>query len=164
MGHLRRSVSETCQTCEWVLSHIWMSHVTHMNESCHTYEWVMSHIWMSHVTNDSSRDPFVTHSWLIHDSFVTHSWLTCDSPVTHPWLNYDSLWMSHLRRSVSESQIIRDSFVTHSWLIVNESSAETCEQIIPLLRLIHRKWHNESNRNSFVTHSWLIRDSFVTCT
>ena len=21
-----------------------------MNESCHTYEWVMSHIWMSHVT------------------------------------------------------------------------------------------------------------------
>jgi len=27
-----------------------MSHVTHTNESCHTYEWVMSHIWMSHVT------------------------------------------------------------------------------------------------------------------
>jgi len=26
------------------------SHVTHMNESCHTYDWVMSHIWMSHVT------------------------------------------------------------------------------------------------------------------
>ena len=26
-------------------------HVTHMNESCHTYEWVMSHIWMSHVTH-----------------------------------------------------------------------------------------------------------------
>ena len=29
---------------EWVMSHIWMSHVTHMNESCHTCEWVMSHI------------------------------------------------------------------------------------------------------------------------
>jgi len=26
-------------TYEWVTSHIWMSHVTHMNESCHTYEW-----------------------------------------------------------------------------------------------------------------------------
>ena len=36
---------------ERVMSHIWMSHVTHMNESCHTYGWVMSHIWMSHVTH-----------------------------------------------------------------------------------------------------------------
>jgi len=25
------------------MSHIWMSHVTHINESCRTYEWVMSH-------------------------------------------------------------------------------------------------------------------------
>jgi len=52
-------------TYEWVMSHIWMCHGTHMNESCHTYKWflelrfadswVMAHIWMSHVThtNDS---------------------------------------------------------------------------------------------------------------
>ena len=33
------------------VSHIWMSHVAHMNESCHTYEWVMSHTWMSHVSH-----------------------------------------------------------------------------------------------------------------
>jgi len=46
---------------EWVMSHIWKSHVTRMNghvtqmnESCHTYEWVMSHIWMSHV-KDAKR-------------------------------------------------------------------------------------------------------------
>ena len=32
-------------------SYIWMSHVAHMNESCPTYEWVMSHICMSHVTH-----------------------------------------------------------------------------------------------------------------
>ena len=37
-------------TYEWVMSHIWMSHVTHMNELCHTYGWVMSHIWMRHIT------------------------------------------------------------------------------------------------------------------
>jgi len=37
--------------CEWVMSHIWMSHVTHMNESWHIYEWVMSQIWISHVTH-----------------------------------------------------------------------------------------------------------------
>ena len=32
--------------CWLVKSHIWMSHVTHMNESCQTYEWVVSHIWI----------------------------------------------------------------------------------------------------------------------
>ena len=39
-------MNESCHTYEWVMSHIWMSHVTHMNESRHTYEWVMSHIWV----------------------------------------------------------------------------------------------------------------------
>ena len=32
------------------MSHMWISHVTHVNESCHTCGWVMSHMWMSHVT------------------------------------------------------------------------------------------------------------------
>jgi len=33
-----------CHIYEWVMSRIWMSHVTYMNESCHIYERVMSHI------------------------------------------------------------------------------------------------------------------------
>jgi len=67
---------------ECVVSHTWVSHVTHMNKSSHTYEWVshtyewvmshlneschtyasvMSHIWMSQVThiNQSSH----TYEW-----------------------------------------------------------------------------------------------------
>jgi len=30
----------------WVshVTHVWVSHITHINESCQTYEWVMSHI------------------------------------------------------------------------------------------------------------------------
>jgi len=53
--------NESCQTYEWVMSHIVVSHVTHMNYSicayggvmshinewCHAYEWVMSYIWRS---------------------------------------------------------------------------------------------------------------------
>jgi len=38
-------------------SHIWMSHVTHMNESCHTYEWVMSqhdNTWYTIIYNDDT--------------------------------------------------------------------------------------------------------------
>jgi len=55
MSHVRSHVAhihEPCHMCEWVTSHIWMSHVTHMwvrhvtymNESRHIYERVMSHI------------------------------------------------------------------------------------------------------------------------
>jgi len=33
-------MNESCHTYEWVMSHVWMSHVTRMNESCHTYECV----------------------------------------------------------------------------------------------------------------------------
>jgi len=35
---------------EWVMSHVWVSHVTHMCEPRHTYQWVMSHVSISHVT------------------------------------------------------------------------------------------------------------------
>jgi len=36
---------------EWVMSHMWRSHGTHMSESCHTNECVMKHIWVSRVTH-----------------------------------------------------------------------------------------------------------------
>jgi len=51
----------------WAMSHIWMSHVAHMNESCHTYEWAMSHIWMSHVTH--MNEPCHTYEWA-----MSHIW------------------------------------------------------------------------------------------
>ena len=55
-------------TYEWVLAHVWMSHVIHMNESCHMHEWVMSHIWMSRVTHmNESRRPYVrVQKWYVH--------------------------------------------------------------------------------------------------
>jgi len=65
----------SCQayhTYEWVMSHIWMSHVTHgmshvthIDASCHTYEWVMSHIWMSHITH-------MNESWMSHGCVMSH--------------------------------------------------------------------------------------------
>ena len=62
-------INESRHTYEWVMSHTWMSRVTHMQqwanmneswqalqrllttESRHTYKWVMSHIFMSRVTH-----------------------------------------------------------------------------------------------------------------
>jgi len=34
----------------YLMSHMWMSHGTHVNKSWHICEWVMAHVWMSHGT------------------------------------------------------------------------------------------------------------------
>ena len=71
--HMNESVShmkELRHTYEGVASHIWTSHVTHMNESCHTYEWVMSHLWLSHVSH-------------MNESCNTYEWV-----MSHIWTSY----------------------------------------------------------------------------
>jgi len=47
---------------EGVMSHTWLSHVTHMTESCHTSEWIMSHVWISHDTHMNETRPHDCHT------------------------------------------------------------------------------------------------------
>ena len=72
------NMKDSSHTFEWVMPHIRMSHVTHINESCHTYQWVtfkpdvsksrvthewaMSHIYMIHVSHIKSH----AYIWLSH--------------------------------------------------------------------------------------------------
>jgi len=58
--------NESCHTYEWVVSHIWMSHVTHMNGLCHAYELGATQIWKWCVTRAN---------WAV--------WQTLMSDVTH---------------------------------------------------------------------------------
>ena len=52
LAHITNMISTcSCGKYEWVMSHTWISHVTHMNESCRTRESVTSHIWLSHGTS-----------------------------------------------------------------------------------------------------------------
>ena len=95
MSHVTH-MNESCHTYEWVMSHIWMRHVTNMNESCHTYECVMSHIWMSHVThmNESCQ----TYEWVMSHIWMTHSGLLFkkdNAPVPESCHTYECV-MSHL--------------------------------------------------------------------
>jgi len=79
-------VSESWHICEWVMAHMWvmphmcMSHGTHVNESCHTWEWVMSHIWVSYVTR------------------VNESWHTCACDISHTWMSH----VTHTPHSVKQ--------------------------------------------------------------
>jgi len=54
-------------TCESVMSYIWMDHGTHMNALWHNN--VMAHTWMSHATHESWHANHGTH---VNESEYTH--------------------------------------------------------------------------------------------
>jgi len=66
----------TWTTCGWIMLHIWMSHVTHMDEACHTCEWVISHIWMSQLvmSHIGMSHMYVWYIWNIW--YICYIWYT----------------------------------------------------------------------------------------
>ena len=124
------------------MSHIWLSHVTHMNESrhtcewgmphtsraadlmnksCHKYDWVMSHIWMSHVTrmNESCH----THPELQNSRKSQSLGLVIhmkDSCHTYEWVR-SHICMSHVTR-------MNESCHTHPELQNLRKSQSTTEK------------------------------------
>jgi len=123
-------MNESCHTHGLVMSHVWMSHVAHMNElwitynsdtlmssaalvlcmwyitrkneSCDTYKWVMSHIWLSHVThmNESCH----TYEWVMSHIWMRHATYVNESCHKHEWV-MSHTWMRH------ELQQLRDAHV-----------------------------------------------------
>jgi len=79
-------VNESRPIHEWIMSHIWMSHVP-------KYEWVMSHIWMTHVphTNESWH-MWVTESWHTYEWVMSNMNELCH---THEYANTNT----HLSRT-----------------------------------------------------------------
>jgi len=107
-------MNESWHTYEWVTSHIWMSHVTHVNESCHTYR-VMSHIWMSHVTHiNQSRH---TYEWVMSNMWMSHtSHMNESRNASHIWIHHGRhIWTSH-------GTHINESRHTNEWV----HSCATC--------------------------------------
>jgi len=114
---------ESCLMCEcvisyiyqWVMSHVWMSHVSYMNGSCLIYEWVMPHIWMGHASQVSSildaDECDMTHSHMRHDSFIYETWLI---RMRRGWVWHDSFtyetWLIHVW-DMTHSYMRHDSFI-----------------------------------------------------
>jgi len=108
---------DSCHTYDWVMSHIWMSHVTRVNgachthlelrtswishvtnmtESCHTYEWVTLHVWMSHVTHiQSCRTHASPSRWVLSYIWRIHVTHMNESGHTYAWV-MSHVWMSHV--------------------------------------------------------------------
>ena len=103
-------------TCGWAMTHVWMSHATHMDEPWHTYGWVMPHIWMNHGTPvDESCHTYGwdmsqrLHTWMSRQkthwyaSFVcllfTYMWVSFACVFLHVWVSFAGLllcWYSSL--------------------------------------------------------------------
>jgi len=123
-------------TCEWVMSHMWMSHVTHVNESWHTHKCHAAYylvLTLAHVSLLSLPLPraftrvtwlfhmcVMTHLFVCHDSFVCVPWFVHMCVMTHSCMCHDSFtcvtWLIHMC-VMSHLYVWQDSFICVSWLI-----------------------------------------------
>jgi len=115
-----------CHIYEWVMSHIWTSHVTCKNESCPIQrgsrypvdaplrechiQWVMSNVWMSHVTYNESRH---TYEWVMSHitRLVIPTWL----------LSRRHLRVCHIHTCMNdvtckESRQMNEWVMSHVWM------------------------------------------------
>ena len=98
----------------WVVSHNWLSHVSHMNESCLTYECVMSHICMSHVAHAHESCLTYERSCLAYEWVKSHMRM---SHVTREWV-MSHIWMSHVSH-------MNESCLTYEWVMSQVRAAIT---------------------------------------
>jgi len=68
-------MSESCHTCD-------TDAPLEFYRSCHTYEWVMSHIWMSHVTPQVQMSQ--SRTWMNHVTLMSESCHTRDTRSMAP--------------------------------------------------------------------------------
>ena len=121
----------SCHTYEWVISHVWMSHVTRMNGSCHTYEWDMSHVCMSHVTRSESvmSHTCVIHVARMHESCHTYEWV-----MSH-------LWMSHVTRVNKSCHTYEcESCHTYKWVMSHIRTSRVTMWISQIKRWRTYEW------------------------
>ena len=86
--------NESCHTDKWVMSHIWMCYVTHMNESWCTYksDTLMSgaalvlYVWCIRVCASCgarANESWHTYKWVMAHWQMSHGTLTNESWHTH---------------------------------------------------------------------------------
>ena len=150
-------MNEACHTYEWVMSHIWMSHVTHMNESFHTDECVMSLCDMNTSCHTHVNESCHTHvnglcPTHVNESCHTQEVLqqqvmshTCERVMSHTcervMSHTCSRVMSHTGGPTTRSH------VTHMCMCDSNVSCHTYERVIWTSHVTHM-W------TGHVTHMW----------
>ena len=131
-----------------------MSHVTRMNESCHTYEWVMSHVWMSHLSNRSGAVVMEgkvqkIRIWMSHVAYMKESCRTYEWVLSHIWISHvahmdescqteQALWSFSWRCQMNWYKWVMSHIWTSHVAHMNES-CRTYERVIPHIWMSHVK-------------------------
>jgi len=163
-------MNASCHTYGWVMSHIWMSHVTH--ESCHTYEWVMSHVTHMHMGHESSCH---TYGWarirfLSQKDYESHRDMRQDCFGCTTWIEYERVEVSFAKEPYKRADILqkRPSHVTRMY-----ASCRTCDMTHVYVwhdSFIHVTWlihmcdmtHSYMWHDSYVCVTWIIRTCDMT--
>ena len=133
-------------TQEWDTSHLWMSHVTHMNETrhtdesimshtlmrhvkqmnewCHTHTWVMSHKWRHHIASAMIFFDVVLTTMLYLDICI-HFVPVHELVTTHTHTSHVRTWMSHITH-MNESCHAREWVGSHRWMSRVAQMNESC--------------------------------------
>jgi len=112
--NLFRTHGESCFAYQWVVSHVLMSHVSHIKESCLTYQWVMSRITRSHVSH--INEACLTYLWVMslitrsHVSHITESCLTYQRVMSHILCTHKPMYKAHRPASLI-CETWHDSFI-----------------------------------------------------
>ena len=139
----RMSRNGSCLISEWVMSHIWMSHVSFVNElylprirvlDSNVEKWVMSHIWVSHVS-------YLSESCLIREWVVSPS---------HSSSRLECREMSHVSY-LSESCLISKWVMSHSWMSCISLAFESRGRSSIVYQMSHS--HSRMSNISRISHS-----------
>ena len=164
------------------MSHIWMSHVTHVNKSCHVwtshfaYEWVMPYKWMSHVlctshvTHMSESCYTYDYACHIHMSHVTHMNGSCRRCMTrikpvnescHTFWGATQLWRSfewegfQINCSSSDLKGALSGVVSMSHVTPNSKSCpinESCQIWMCHITYIFESCHINESCHIWISH------------
>jgi len=153
----RISVFVCIHTYEWVMSHVWMCHTTHVNASCykymdvscHTDGWVMSYLWIIHVTltNASCHMPYVCMRHVTH--VKASSWA---ESCVHIYMSIHSFMCIHIYIQsficMYTVYVHRIVVYTNAWVSVSVStcvsvstSANTYHSVVSHVRVHHYITH-----------------------
>jgi len=99
-------------THEWVTSHTWMSHVTHMNESRHTH---MQWYWNIYLSPSNNYERVTSHTWMshVHTQEIPECWYIRPSPSNNQELAHNNISrVSHMKGSRHSL----DWVMSHTWM------------------------------------------------
>ena len=136
-------MDESCHTYEWVMSRIWMNHLTcgnipeglwqqqrgHEYVSCRTYEWVMSH-----------------KRWVMSQGHVYVSCRTYEWGMSHKRWVMSQIWINHV--PCAHTDVLQQQQQSHRYESCHTKKNESCHVQMSQSTHMNGSFHMCTNRGS----------------